>query len=1768
MEAHVPIARWRSDNLDFDCADAVQKCCAALESSPDEVNLLLHLGKCQIERDLAGARWCFERVLALDPSHPIAVEALQNLDARLISFASPVFFGVSASLTCAASRWTRDWLGDNSPNLSAEHRLGAFRRMKRLAETVPGAPVRGKGFDTTPAHSSAKVSKPTPSKQTSARLSVALFNDTGCLSHAGCRGVSSGHDAMSESLGVDIAYRSCLGEWSELWSGERAASLQAFRKSQLPRLLHGMDAVVVNGEGTIHHGAGLHLTTILAGAQELGLPTFLVNAVFQECEQDLETLRKLDDFTVRDSNSAAYLERLGIAHRLVSDSILAADFENRPCHDFAGKIVVTDHHLARNHDVGQALKRLLKELGDQAVYYPLDAPERAEDWRHAVADLEAVRLVVTGRHHGVYLAGMAGVPFVALGSNTWKVEGLLAGLPGELSVCADLGELRQACERAMANRPLFKEVQQFFQSQLPLTTFERLAKLERRRPASENTTTSRSLDRQQEFSAEAKNKTARKIWLLCSNSNHVKLLAPVARQLHTHGWKPTFVSLDNYYGQGSAQALSDMGLERLELPTNHPDQDWYEHTSEQRQAWGAEAAKAVHHLFETGAPQVLVVGNDTGALELLFVRAAERFGTRTVLLQEGALRSPSVNTETGERTTAIGEVVGRDPLMAVHAFYKAPGDLPDANQRRVYQALTAACLLVRKSAFQEVGGFDEGFWNDYEDVDLCLRFQERGWLTVYEPASVVIHHESQSGPARFQKVQENIRRLHEKWLGKARLDVVVAADGAATQAATTRNRPYETSSAGATDTSILILTYNQLAHTKACLESIARHTPEPHELILVDNGSTDGTREYLREYARQHERVSVIANRTNLGFAAGNNQGLTLATGRQVLLLNNDTVVTPGWLRNMLKVLRDHPQTGVVGPRSNRVLGRQQVDAVGYKSLDELPAFAVGWSEKHAGESRVANRVVGCCLLARREVMDAVGGLDEQFGSGNFEDDDFCIRAHLAGFETRIADDSFVHHVGHATFNGAGIDYAKAMQTNWDLFKRKWAIPPETPPFPGYLTPDVAPPGVALKVPLPELKLTHQLSTDGRCWMDKLMSAAVAQPKPILVPPCASVGNLAEAREFLRQKKFPAAWGATRAALKHRPFHPEACLLLAEIAQAAHDPGAARNCAQFARQIAPEFRAAKKFLKGKFYGHAKHDWLVLPDEIGKPKIERRRHLSVCLIVKNEEQFLGQCLKSVNGLAAQIVVVDTGSTDRTVEIAKEHGAQVHAFAWCDDFSAARNVALEHATGDWILMLDADEELPPENQAALRKLLRTDSVMAWRLPIIDAGREDEGCCYVPRLFRNAPALFYVGRVHEQVFRSLEARRQEWGLENRLGDAALRHHGYRPDVVKDRNKIERNLRLLEQAVAESPDEPNLLMNHGLELTRSGRLDAGIEQYHKAFEMMSRQPAALVVPELLEMLLTQMSTHLMAQKRFDELVRVLTSPLAKAEGLTASLHFSLGLAHFELKQFREAAGQMRQCLAKRGQPALAPINREIRKAGPRHCLALCLDQLGEPAAAAEEFRRALEEDPHSRPVRFDYARFQAAQERPIEALNLFFALAKEQPGEAQVWLQGGKVALTAPEFLEVALDWTAEALRHLPDDAAVVQQRAEALLLAGQCAAALPLWRRLQPSPNPAPAAALVICETVAGENEFSPAPDVELPVSREFVNWKEKSARWLNRTPGHRWRSFSSCDSARSRRKRKCCLSGSSPWRPPPSSTKSRNGGSVELRRTNQPSRLRAA
>jgi len=250
--------------------------------------------------------------------------------------------------------------------------------------------------------------------------------------------------------------------------------------------------------------------------------------------------------------------------------------------------------------------------------------------------------------------------------------------------------------------------------------------------------------------------------------------------------------------------------------------------------------------------------------------------------------------------------------------------------------------------------------------------------------------------------------------------------------------------------SMVILTCNQLEYTRKCLDSIFEHTQTPFELIIVDNGSTDGTVEFLESEISgtgQDARIKIIKNKENKGFAGGNNQGMAAARGDYVLLLNNDVVVTPGWLERMLTCAERGPEIGIVGPRSNYVSGPQRVAEIEYdtNTLKGLAEFSNQFADHHAGQTQQVLRVVGFCMLIKRAVVDKIGAMDDRYGLGNFEDDDFSLRAAIAGFQSWIARDCFIHHFGHRTFIGEKVDLNKSLHKNWGVFKEKWGLPADKP---------------------------------------------------------------------------------------------------------------------------------------------------------------------------------------------------------------------------------------------------------------------------------------------------------------------------------------------------------------------------------------------------------------------------------------------------------------------------------------------------------------------------------------------------------------------------------------------------------------------------------------------------------------------------------------------------------------------------------------------------
>ena len=241
--------------------------------------------------------------------------------------------------------------------------------------------------------------------------------------------------------------------------------------------------------------------------------------------------------------------------------------------------------------------------------------------------------------------------------------------------------------------------------------------------------------------------------------------------------------------------------------------------------------------------------------------------------------------------------------------------------------------------------------------------------------------------------------------------------------------------------SIVIPTHNGLHFTRSALRSILRNTSWPnYEVIVVDNDSRDGTRAMLSQTAARHAFVRVLLADTNMGFAGAVNRGIRAATGHYIVVLNNDTLVTHGWLSRLIRHLESDPAVAMVGPVTNSTCNEAEI-TVDYVTEHELAAFAARRARQYKGQTLALSLLALFCVVMRRELFDEIGLLDERFQVGTFEDDDLALRVRNRGQELRCAEDVFVHHFGKGTFRlMSEPEYQRLFDANRRQFEDKWNI--------------------------------------------------------------------------------------------------------------------------------------------------------------------------------------------------------------------------------------------------------------------------------------------------------------------------------------------------------------------------------------------------------------------------------------------------------------------------------------------------------------------------------------------------------------------------------------------------------------------------------------------------------------------------------------------------------------------------------------------------------
>ncbi|WP_136514980.1 glycosyltransferase [Geomonas edaphica] len=744
--------------------------------------------------------------------------------------------------------------------------------------------------------------------------------------------------------------------------------------------------------------------------------------------------------------------------------------------------------------------------------------------------------------------------------------------------------------------------------------------------------------------------------------------------------------------------------------------------------------------------------------------------------------------------------------------------------------------------------------------------------------------------------------------------------------------------------SIVIAAAGTLEGLERCLDSIAWHTPQAHEVLLVHDGTQDLA--HLEQLAR-HGGGRLVDGSSRTGDSDLYNAGLAQSRGDVIVLMEQSVLVTPGWLAYMLACLDLEDGAGIVGPMGDGATGLQKAQGPGDEIEAALEEFARSFAARHARRRMSAQAVDPFCFLLTRKTLEAVGELDARLKRGD-RGEDLCLRAALAGFGCVIAGDVFLHHTPCTV--------AKTPETGQLSLREKWTL--------GGLDEALAK-RVACRQALyraQELARQGRLQEAVDLFLQQGIALAPGEPVPylFLAEALLDAGSFQNALDVLGQvpkgqelQRLYLSWRCRMALGQEREalalanevagLAPKSAVSLYLQGKAAAARGDAKNAEALFRsscQADPGFAppwvdlaimhrergerrealdlAEKGFVlaplqlstlalfhslaeemealpreeervreacliypehKGLSFGLVEvlirqGHYLQAMDEIERAAVgfglddagldaalEIRRlagpafsespcraAVSVCIIVKDERRHLAAALASVKPLAAELVVVDTGSTDRSDDLARLFGARVFSFPWTGDFSEARNFSLSKASGDWVLVLDADEVLAARDLPLLKELLSRAGSAAfsvttrnyttevtrknWTANAGEYPAEERGLGWTPsrkvRLFPNDARVRFQGAVHELVEGSLA----RCGIPV-LSCAIPVHHYGKLDNVKCAEKQEHYYLLGMKKLSEGGATVEALTELAIQATELERFVEAEELWRRVLEL-----------------------------------------------------------------------------------------------------------------------------------------------------------------------------------------------------------------------------------------------------------------------------------------------------------------------------------------------
>ncbi|WDM21638.1 glycosyltransferase [Paenibacillus polymyxa] len=333
-------------------------------------------------------------------------------------------------------------------------------------------------------------------------------------------------------------------------------------------------------------------------------------------------------------------------------------------------------------------------------------------------------------------------------------------------------------------------------------------------------------------------------------------------------------------------------------------------------------------------------------------------------------------------------------------------------------------------------------------------------------------------------------------------------------------------------------------------------------------------------------------------------------------------------------------------------------------------------------------------------------------------------------------------------------------------------------------------------------------------------------------------------------------------------------------------------------------------------------------------------ISLCMIVKNEEKVLDRCLSSVENKVDEIIIIDTGSTDSTMEIARKYTEKVYSYHWADDFAAARNRSLEYAQSNYILVLDADEYL--ESNADLKTVVGSgkDYYLIRIRNLLSFGWAHTHTAI--RLFVNKPQLKYKNRLHEH----LDTMNENYEYSNEMADFVILHTGYMNETLAEKDKLSRNLPIMLKEVAENPNGYNLF-NTGNVYYSLGNYKKAIEYYQRSYPLSKDKS---YTPELL----TRIATCLSYLDKHEEGLRVLEDAVEIFPN-TVDLRYAQGKIYFEAGYFKDAELTFKKCIMM-GDKGIT-VTEGAGGYGAHYYLSLLYYKKGELAKSYDEIIKVIQE-------------------------------------------------------------------------------------------------------------------------------------------------------------------------------------------------------------------